>query len=418
MAVPAARHAPSPVLLLVYPLTLLLGSLFSAISPTARSSKPVDPSQSSGALAPSLAADLHLSESPVNYFARKNNVFNLYFVKVGWLWTTVAFASLLLAQPTYHFTSSLLSPQQQQTRFRRCLQAFLRYVLATATWYLMTQWFFGPAIIDRSFVVTGGKCEEVLNEVGKAAADPNASVQLEALFTAAACKTAGGAWRGGHDISGHVFMLVLATAILAFEAIGAGALGSFPHAVCTEGEIARERKASDPEIPRASEMGNSTGMVKTWSLRLVWGVVGLGWWMLFMTAIWFHTWLEKVRRDGLQCVYNWLTNISLSGLAWASRSALCMPFTFSPGSYHRGGTSLAYQVYSHSRFFGWKSSKIEYIAPGQIGAHNCFIDMLVGEIQNHDHHDHFLPCLKLFALNTQILGFFGLSRLRFGAQVS
>lgn len=300
MAVPATRHAPSPVVLLVYPLTLLLGSLFSAISPTARPSKPVDSPQPAGAFAPSLAADLHLSESPANYFARKNNIFNLYFVKVGWLWTTVAFASLLLAQPTYHFTSSLLSPQQQQTRFRRCLQAFLRYVLATATWYLMTQWFFGPAMIDRSFVVTGGKCEEVLAEVGKAAADPSTPVQLETLFTAATCKAAGGAWRGGHDISGHVFMLVLATAILAFEAIGAGALGSFPNAVYTEGEAARERKASDPENPRTSEKGNAPGILRTWSLRLVWGVVGLGWWMLFMTAIWFHTWLEKVRCDANQ----------------------------------------------------------------------------------------------------------------------
>ncbi|KAJ5183512.1 Fat storage-inducing transmembrane protein [Penicillium capsulatum] len=292
MAVPSARHAPSPVVLAVYPLTLLLGSMFSAISPTARPSKPAD-SQSSGALAPSLAADLHLSESPVNYFARKNNIFNLYFVKIGWLWTTAAFASLLLTQPAYHFLSSRLSPQQQQTRFRRCLQAFLRYVLATTTWYLMTQWFFGPAIIDRSFVVTGGKCEEVLTEIGKAAADANASPRLETLFTAAACKTAGGAWRGGHDISGHVFMLVLATAILAFEAIGAGALGSFPHAVYTEGEVGRERKPSDPENPRTSEKDHASGGLKTWSLRLVWGVVGLGWWMLFMTAIWFHTWLEK-----------------------------------------------------------------------------------------------------------------------------
>ena len=31
-----------------------------------------------------------------------------------------------------------------------------------------------------------------------------------------------------------------------------------------------------------------------WARRFVLGVAGLGWWMLFMTAIWFHTWLEKV----------------------------------------------------------------------------------------------------------------------------
>ena len=34
--------------------------------------------------------------------------------------------------------------------------------------------------------------------------------------------------------------------------------------------------------------------LQVWALRFVLGVTGLGWWMLFMTAIWFHTWLEKV----------------------------------------------------------------------------------------------------------------------------
>lgn len=294
MAVPA-RPAPSPVILLVYPVTLLLGSLFSVISPTARATRSSSPrpSDSPGALAPSLAADLHLSESPVNYFARKNNVFNLYFVKIGWVWLTIAFASLLLSQPAYRSSSSLSQPQQQ-TRLRRSLQAFLRYTLATTVWYMMTQWFFGPAMIDRSFVITGGKCEEALYQVGKAGADMGSSADLQTLFTAATCKAAGGAWRGGHDISGHVFMLVLATAVLAFEAIGAGAVAASPSTARANGEAARERKTSDPDATATSDQIGISEAARTWSMRLVWGVVILGWWMLFMTAIWFHTWLEKV----------------------------------------------------------------------------------------------------------------------------
>ncbi|KAJ6036590.1 hypothetical protein N7540_000869 [Penicillium herquei] len=289
MATPA-RPPPSPAILLVYPATLLLGSLFSAISPTARSSRSQSTPPASP-LAPSLAADLHISENPVNYFARKNNIFNIYFVKIGWLWTTVAFASLLLAQPAYRFYSSL-SPAQQQTRIRRFLQAFSRYALATTVWYLMTQWFFGPAVIDRSFVMTGGKCQEILRQTGKASPHLSTPGQLEVLLSATTCKAAGGAWRGGHDISGHVFMLVLTTAMLAFEAIGVGAF-SFGSRV--EGDYARERKASDPnhDAVRSVDQDDASGLAVTWSLRLVWGVVGLGWWMLFMTAIWFHTWLEK-----------------------------------------------------------------------------------------------------------------------------
>lgn len=290
--VTTARPAPSPLVLLIYPVTLLVGSLFSAISPTAHVAKksPSQASQPSGAFAPSLAADLHLSENPVNYFARKNNIFNLYFVKIGWLWTTLAFASLLLVQPAHRFSTSL--PQsQQQTRSRRTLQALLRYVLATTVWYLMTQWFFGPAIIDRSFVITGGKCEKILNEAENLDPGSSPSTQIETLFNAAACKAAGGAWRGGHDISGHVFMLVLATSLLAFEAIGVGAfsLSSRP-----ENENGHERKSSDPGSSDPAGSDDISAVAKPWALRLVWGVVGLGWWMLFMTAIWFHTWLEKV----------------------------------------------------------------------------------------------------------------------------
>lgn len=157
----------------------------------------------------------------------------------------------------------------------------------------MTQWCFGPAIIDRSFLGTGGKCEQVLDQVGKAASGASASVQLETLFTAAACKAAGGAWRGGHDISGHVFMLVLATAVLAFEAVGAGAVAASP-SPRVDGDGSRERKSSDPDASWAGDQGDASEVARTWSTRLVWGVVILGWWMLLMTAIWFHTWLEKV----------------------------------------------------------------------------------------------------------------------------
>lgn len=282
--------------LLIYPATLLLGSLYSTISPTAHHSRDLSGSspQPASPLAPSLATDLHLSESPVNYFARKNNIFNIYFVKIGWLWTTAAFVSLLIFQPLYS-SSRRESSSQQEARFRRTLQAILRYALATTVWYLATQWFFGPAIIDRGFVATGGKCERALEEAGKMAAGQSSPTALETLFTAATCKTAGGAWRGGHDISGHVLMLVLATGLLAFEAVGASARA--PACLSRSdptGDAGRERKASDADSTTAIDSTGTGGFARTWSLRLVWGVVGLGWWMLFMTAIWFHTWLEKV----------------------------------------------------------------------------------------------------------------------------
>ncbi|KAJ5351143.1 hypothetical protein N7452_000117 [Penicillium brevicompactum] len=291
MAAVTSRPASLPaVALLVYPATLLLGSLFSILSPTARPSRD-SYTQPTPPLAPSLASDLHLSENPVNYFARKNNVFNIYFVKIGWLWTTAAFLSLLFFSPLYS-SSRPQSASQQETRFRRTLQAVLRYVLITTAWYLSTQWFFGPAIIDRGFVATGGKCERAFEEAGKMGLGGSNPTDLEVLFTAATCKAAGGAWRGGHDISGHVLMLVLATGLLAFEAVGASA-PAFLSRFGLNADAGRDRKTSDADSNLPVEPAETSSFARTWTLRLVWGVVGLGWWMLFMTAIWFHTWLEK-----------------------------------------------------------------------------------------------------------------------------
>ncbi|KAL4735856.1 inositol phospholipid synthesis and fat-storage-inducing TM-domain-containing protein [Aspergillus similis] len=253
-------RTPPPTTLLIYPATLLLGSLFSVLSPIAQYPDPSEDAVTASASA------------PINYFARKDNIFNLFFVKLGWIWFTLAFAALLLTYPP--------SPH----RGRRQAQALSRYALATTAWYFVTQWFFGPAIIDRSFVITGGKCEDALSELNNVQNEKGvigAGVEDFGVYlTATACKAAGGAWRGGHDVSGHVFMLVLVTAVLGFEAFGV---------LAQESEAENDASAS-ANAKTVAETGNE---VRTWTMRFVGGVVGLGWWMLLMTAIWFHTWLEK-----------------------------------------------------------------------------------------------------------------------------
>ncbi|PLB42011.1 putative inositol phospholipid biosynthesis protein Scs3 [Aspergillus candidus] len=248
-------------LLLAYPATLLLGSLFSVLSPTAAGSRDNTPS----AMHTAGVAGPHKPPPPVNYFARKDNIFNAYFVKIGWLWMTAAFASLVVSQPAY--TTAVTAAQ----RPRRIAQAVGRYALATLAWYLTTQWCFGPAVIDRGFVITGGGC-------GGGSSSISDADGLTALVTAAACKGAGGRWSGGHDVSGHVFMLVLVTGVLGFEGVGA----RVGNGVSSGGEEEKEvGKKEDQEV------------VRKWAGRFVGVVFGLSWWMLLMTAIWFHTWLEK-----------------------------------------------------------------------------------------------------------------------------
>ncbi|KAF9886935.1 hypothetical protein FE257_010676 [Aspergillus nanangensis] len=267
---------PPAIALLVYPATLIIGSLFSVLSPTAQQQQQQQQqSNPSSSVNPATAA-IH---PPANYFARKNNIFNVYFVKIGWLWTTLAFAVILLSQSPY------TAPSTQ--RPRRLAQAVARYSLATLAWYLTTQWFFGPAIIDRSFVLSGGKCEHVVPLVDGSDEPPS----LKMLLTAATCKSAGGAWRGGHDVSGHVFMLVLATAMLGFEMLGVGlATGGM---TWKSGGEDGSASASASASTFTSSSTSSSGL-GVWARRFVFGVVGLSWWMLLMTGIWFHTWFEKL----------------------------------------------------------------------------------------------------------------------------
>ena len=152
----------------------------------------------------------------------------------------------------------------------------------------MTQWFFGPALIDRGFLITGGACELADRFEG--------SGGKTEFVTAKACRFAGGAWRGGHDISGHVFILVLGGAFLGMEL-----LPVFVKKLGLKDErTIRRRDGWSERVVSADFDGADTGSEEasmmeklgTWTSIIV---TGLSWWMLLMTATYFHTWFEKVR---------------------------------------------------------------------------------------------------------------------------
>lgn len=151
----------------------------------------------------------------------------------------------------------------------------------------MTQWFFGPALIDRGFRLTGGACE-------LASAFEGTGGKKE-VITGQACKAVGGEWKGGHDISGHVFILVLGSAFLGLEVlpalVGARGLREERRVRRADGGVVRaERENAGDE---AQEIDGKGGV----SAPLV--VAGLSWWMLLMTAAYFHTWFEKVNQLSL-----------------------------------------------------------------------------------------------------------------------
>ena len=163
----------------------------------------------------------------------------------------------------------------------------------------MTQWFFGPALIDRGFRLTGGQCDLVLSEEGRMKIKMGDSGARE-LLTSAACKAVGGSWKGGYDISGHVFLLVLGSAFLWLEILPV----VLRHAGVREerrirlmgggaGTVEREKSVSSLSQGNREEDTDELGARGGVSAPLA--VAGLSWWMLLMTAAYFHTWFEKVR---------------------------------------------------------------------------------------------------------------------------
>ncbi|KAH8196368.1 hypothetical protein TruAng_009480 [Truncatella angustata] len=261
-------HLPTPLesfLLLLYPVLLIFGTIFSVISPEIRAS-PYD-----------FTGQSHVQTSAPSYFARKNNLFNILFVKRGWAWITIAFVVFLLSHPALGSTS-------------RKIKATIRWAAITAWWVLVTQWCFGPALIDRGFRFTGGKCEMAETAVFEGNPDKND------VFTAVACKASGGRWSGGHDISGHVFLLVLGSFFLLQEVgwviVRSGAYRGHREERCVvmnDGAV----KGAGVEV-EGSERPTKEEKSLAVATKFALVIIGLSLWMLLMTAIYFHTWFEKL----------------------------------------------------------------------------------------------------------------------------
>lgn len=248
-------------LLAIYPITLVLGSVYSLVNPSSRAAQ-------YSALTQSFPQD-----NAPSYFAKKSNLLNQLFVKQGWAWITASFFLFL-------FTHPALGPANTIVLTPRRLRAGIRWMVVTLLWFLVTQWCFGPAMIDRSFMLTGGRCELV-----QTADDGRVEIPV---MTHLACKAVGGRWQGGHDISGHVFLLVLGSMFLLQEVV---------HVLRRSANVKEERTITmrDGAVKSAEmEAEQSVNVPWTLSVKIALGVAGMSVFMLAMTAIYFHTWVEKL----------------------------------------------------------------------------------------------------------------------------
>lgn len=201
----------------------------------------------------------------VNYFATRKNLINQVFVKRGWFWFTAVFWASYYGRETKSSFQAAAS----------------RYAVATLWWVLFTQWFFGSPIMDKVFMSTGGVCvvESNPSPISTALSGPTVSsiasgaekLARKALDatevlpkTSAKCRKLGGSWSGGHDPSGHVFLLVHSSLVLWMEIIP---------------ELLVQRRARQ-KLNWASKV--PVGLLTLWAV------------MLFFTSVYFHSLSEKM----------------------------------------------------------------------------------------------------------------------------
>ncbi|KAG8214948.1 Fat storage-inducing transmembrane protein, partial [Butyriboletus roseoflavus] len=195
-----------------------------------------------------------------DYFANKSNPLNLWFIKRAWGWTSFAFLFLWLT-----------SPQHTQA-----LSRVFQWTLASLAWLAFTSWFFGPALMDRFALLTGGECTIALPiSASFTILDEYCLTHLRLsplthphLFAAPLIlpeppwSTVPRLCRG-HDVSGHIFLLTMSISFLADQLVPSLRAVSWPR-------------------------------MHTWSVAAMMSLVAIWLFALGTTSVYFHTLLEKV----------------------------------------------------------------------------------------------------------------------------
>ena len=151
------------------------------------------------------------------------------------------------------------------------------------------------------------------------------------FFTGAGCKLAGGQWKGGHDISGHVFLLVLGSAFLWMEILPV----VLRYAGLREERLVQmangKTESAKVEVQGASDVEHEENENdERGGVSAPLAVAGLAWWMLLMTAAYFHTWFEKVYCTLAIPKLRYAASLTKDSLrVWLSLLSPSLPFTSS-----------------------------------------------------------------------------------------
>jgi len=206
-------------------------------------------------------------------FAQKSNFINQIFLKKAWGWTTVAFVSVWFSNPRNSRTATM--------------EAWLKWALATGVWAIFVSWFFGPGLLERLTVISGGECVIALPPSSSDQSPGIMAIPAEychertiispqthpALFTTSLMDTLDGGWKSkprlykGHDVSGHIFLLTLASLFLHDQLAPAWRMLASPRPTSPSYKIA---------------VAFSSALMGLWIF------------MMFITSVYWHTPFEKL----------------------------------------------------------------------------------------------------------------------------
>ncbi|ODV78995.1 SOH1-domain-containing protein [Suhomyces tanzawaensis NRRL Y-17324] len=232
-------------------------------------------------------------EEVYSYYTNKKNFINQLFVKRGWGWTTLfvaVFYALVL-------TRSKPAGAKREPMVRVIGAAAVRYALVTLWWVLFTQWCFGLPLMDKIFVWTGGKCEvnsvkEGFEELFEMASHPFNTEAVKSdlqTFTSTVvssyqCRRLKGSWTGGHDPSGHVFLMIHSSLYMFLEGLPFWASWT---------QLWNETTKVARQIRHENRWNGIGPYVHSNPHILFVALIGLWWFMLFMTNVYFHSIAEK-----------------------------------------------------------------------------------------------------------------------------
>ncbi|CUM67221.1 uncharacterized protein PRCAT00004914001 [Priceomyces carsonii] len=241
---------------------------------------------------------IHVSavdEAVYNYYNDKHNFLNQIFVKKGWGWTTIA---VLLFYGNLFYRNKNQKVKTTKGKIQLLFRIFINYSIATLWWFLFTQWCFGMPIMDKIFVWTGGKCSSVKEDklikhlpglitthFRRIEDDLDYESNLINSYT---CRKLKGSWVGGHDPSGHVFLMIHSSLYMFFDTL--------PFWV----SLGQIRKNISKLTQQLRTRGGFLNVYNVGAFLLenpqvvIILLISLWWFMLLMTNIYFHSLGEKL----------------------------------------------------------------------------------------------------------------------------